>query len=120
MELASNRLEAIALAALAVAALVAVEVARAWLRGAWARRRLRVRYARAAAGEARAEELLRALGFAIEGSQVTTSYGVSIDGARVFVDLRADYVVTRNDRRYVAEVKTGRSAPSVTNRATRR
>jgi hypothetical protein len=105
----------------ALAALVAlVQTARLmWARAsrAWA---LRDRAARGAEGEVRAERLLRAAGYAIVARQATGSWTVHADGAPLEVDLRADYLVARDGRRFVAEVKTGRLAPRLETAATRR
>ncbi|WP_437732165.1 hypothetical protein [Sorangium sp. So ce1335] len=94
------------------------------LRLAWrsARQRRRIERIReqGAAGEARAEALLRELGYTILGRQVAVSYGVQIDGEPMTVGLRADYLVAYGRRRYVAEVKTGRLAPRIDTPATRR
>ena len=68
----------------------------------------------------RAEALLRRLGFTILGRQVGGGYGLGVDGERLEVDVRADYVVEANGRRYVAEVKTGVFAPRIETAATRR
>lgn len=84
------------------------------------RRELRRRRERGMAGEARAEALLRALGYSVVGRQVAARYGLDVDGDLVAVDLRADYLVERDGRRYVAEVKTGRLAPRLDTPATRR
>ena len=43
-----------------------------------------------------------------------------VDGEATRIELRADYVVTRQGRRYVAEVKTGRVAPRIETASTRR
>ncbi|WP_437673212.1 hypothetical protein [Sorangium sp. So ce131] len=94
------------------------------LRLAWQRARQRRRLDRfreqGAAGEARAEALLRELGYTILGRQVAVSYGVQVDGEPITVGLRADYLVAHGRRRYVAEVKTGRLAPRIDTPATRR
>ncbi|WP_437481037.1 hypothetical protein WME75_36775 [Sorangium sp. So ce1014] len=94
------------------------------LRLAWrsARQRRRIERCReqGAAGEARAEALLRELGYTIVGRQVAVSYGVQIDGEPITVGLRADYLVAHGRSRYVAEVKTGRLAPRIDTPATRR
>lgn len=109
----------VALAAIA-ALLAAVQTLRLFWRRFSRSRRLRLQGARAAAGEARAELLLRRLGFAVLGRQVAVSYDVGIDGAPVTIDLRADYLVASAERRYVAEVKTGKLAPRIDTSATRR
>jgi hypothetical protein len=110
---------------LAAAALVAVlwalvQTARLALRGWGQRRRLASARERGAQGEVHAEALLRRLGFRVLGRQVPVSYGLGVDGARVSIDLRADYLVSEGGRRYVAEVKTGVFAPRLETAATRR
>ncbi len=80
----------------------------------------RRRWARAAAGEALAEDLLAERGFAIVLRQAGLVWSIECDGEPHPVELRADLLVERDGRRYVAEVKTGASAPLLTNAATRR
>jgi hypothetical protein len=82
--------------------------------------RLRRRWASAKIKESRAAGSLRELGYEIQGSQVEGSYEVLIDGLAQRVTLRADYVVTREGRTFVAEVKSGEQAPRLSTRATRR
>jgi len=88
----------------------------AWLR----RRRMALRLIRARKGESRARELLEARGYSVIGTQFGCSYTISIDGEDLAVPLRADYLVTREGLRYVAEVKTGAYAPYLRTPATRR
>ncbi len=83
----------------------------------WQARR---RQARAARGERQAERLLDRLGYAICARQVATSFAVTCDGEVHEVPLRADLLVERDGKRYVAEVKTGRVAPRLATTATRR
>jgi hypothetical protein len=109
----------LALAA-AVALLAFVQTFRLFYRGWSVRRRLTLARERGAAGEIRAEILLRRLGFTILGRQVPVRYGLGVDGAEVAVELRADYVVAARGRRYVAEVKTGTYAPRLSTATTRR
>ena len=78
------------------------------------------RQLRALDGERAAAHLLRAHGFAIDDAQVTHHYVLRCDGHPHTVQLRADYLVRRDGQRYIAEVKTGCDAPSLTNAATRR
>jgi hypothetical protein len=96
------------------------QTVRLWWRGAALRWRLRSQLVRAAAGEARAEKLLGKAGYRVEGRQVTTRWSVAVDGDVRQVLLRADFVVTRGRRRWVAEVKTGEEAVDVAASATRR
>ena len=78
------------------------------------------RQRRAARGETNAEPLLTLAGYRIEERQPQILWSITCAQVRHDISLRADYVVTRNDRRYVAEVKTGDKAPKVANAATRR
>jgi hypothetical protein len=113
----------IALAAALLLALVLaaalLSLARRWRR--WrASAQARSRGARAMDGERAAERLLGRLGFAIVDRQVCLEWVIDCDGEEHLVELRADLLVERGGRRYVAEVKTGVAAPLLTNPATRR
>jgi hypothetical protein len=106
-------------AAVALASLVVQSVRLWWLRGA-PRRRMRAAAARGAAGEVRAEALLERLGYGITARQASERWVIAVDGEDVAVTVRADYLVTRGGRRFVAEVKTGESAPRAEHPPTRR
>ena len=109
----------VAVCALAVAVALVQSARLAYAR--WLpRRRLEVARAAGADGERRAEPLLERLGYAIVARQAPTSYDVAVDGEWVAVALRADFLVERDGRRFVAEVKTGRVAPRLDTPATRR
>jgi hypothetical protein len=84
------------------------------------RHRIAVARAAGADGELRAEPLLRALGYAVVARQAPVSYEVAVDGEPFEIALRADFLLERDGRRYVAEVKTGRLAPRLETSATRR
>jgi hypothetical protein len=114
-----ERILLLGLAAVATTATV-IQTLRIWWRSFSLRHRLRRRAARAAAGETRATELLERRGYRVLERQVTQQGRILVDGRPTFFDLRADLLVARRGRRYVAEVKTGQVAPSVTHRATRR
>jgi hypothetical protein len=89
--------------------------------GAWLRRRLLAgRFRKARQGESRARDLLEAHGYAVIASQALRSYILTLDGAEMQIALRADYLVTRDGLRYVAEVKTGAYAPQIRTGGTRR
>lgn len=100
--------------------LALVQTARLWWRAAAVRWRLLEQSARATAGEALAEKLLAKAGYRLEARQATRRWAVLVDGTATDVSLRADFVVTRRGRRYVAEVKTGQEAPEIAAPATRR
>lgn len=87
----------------------------------WTKRsRHRQRMVRAAEGEREAVTILEEHGYVVEAAQVSSSYAIDVDGQRVRVALRVDYVVRRGGARFVAEVKTGDAAPRVGTTATRR
>jgi hypothetical protein len=107
------------IAALAALAVVLLLLREWWMVGA-IRRRLRAQWVRAERGEESAERLLVRGGWSIEGRQVSTRYDLRVDGEPSSVLVRADYIVRRGGRRYVAEVKTGRLAPRIETSSTRR
>lgn len=84
------------------------------------KRRSRVRSRRAQRGERDAEKLLRRRGYKILGRQVRTTWAPRMDGEPLEVELRADLMVSRRRRRYVAEVKTGLDRTTVRSSSTRR
>ncbi len=102
-----------------VATIVVVVTLAWWLSGRPARA-IRRRARRAARGEDRAERLLARAGYSIEARQVVRRWPMVVDGDAVEATLRADLIVRRRRRRYVAEVKTGSVATNPTDPATRR
>lgn len=105
---------------LGAVAIALVQLLFAGTRGALRRRRMRIRFERAAEGERRAARVLERNGYLVLGAQVQAEHRLVVDTEDVIITLRADYLVERRGRRYVAEVKTGRYAPHVENGATRR
>ena len=75
---------------------------------------------RASEGEQGAVALLQRAGYAVLEHQVLGSWTVRADGEPVTFGLRADYLVAKDGRRYIAEVKTGRIAPRLSHGPTRR
>jgi hypothetical protein len=75
---------------------------------------------RAVDGELEAFALLERAGYEVLERQVPGSWTVLADGEHVTFGLRADYLVAREGRRYIAEVKTGRLAPRLSHGPTRR
>jgi hypothetical protein len=87
----------------------------------WAdRRSRRRRVARAQRAERDAAGLLEARGFEVLGRQVRQSWSLMADAEEVQFTLVADYVVERQGRRWVAEVKTGERALDLRHGPTRR
>jgi hypothetical protein len=98
----------------------------AFLVFSWWRARTRVRRAnrrrqqRAQRGEAHAESLLESRGYRILDRQITARWTLFVDGHPREVSCRADLLVSKKNRRFIAEVKTGEFAPDPTLPATRR
>lgn len=101
--------------AMGIAALAALWLARALRRLATRRRQRRARRA-----EHAAEALLDGLGYRVLERQPRRQWTLEADGEALTVELRADLLVARGRRRYVAEVKTGQTAPALSTSATRR
>lgn len=67
-----------------------------------------------------AEDFLINRGYKIEAYQQEFEYLFKADGEEVKVKLRPDYIVKKNGKRYIAEVKCGETASSLCSRDTRR
>ncbi|MFT7520741.1 MAG: Holliday junction resolvase-like predicted endonuclease [Kiritimatiellia bacterium] len=90
-----------------------------WTRGRTGRRN-RARQRVASRGERSAERLLRKAGYRLVERQVTRRWTLWVDGKPVQVSCRADLIVRRRSKRYIAEVKTGERAVDPALPATRR
>jgi len=101
-------------------ALLAIALAIAWRFATRASRASAQRNARARRGEDAAERLLERSGFTILERQATRRWSFEVDGELHVAGVRADLLVTRNERLFVAEVKTGSLAPNPCHPATRR
>jgi len=80
----------------------------------------RARNARGKRGEERAEALLAAAGYRVVARQLRTSYRILADARDVQVGLTHDFVVSRDGRELVAEVKTGTLVSQLRHADTRR
>lgn len=89
-----------------------------WL-GAWIETKLRVlrerkksrdQAKRGFQGERDAEKLLKKLGYTIVSRHAPASYAMTLDGEPQAVQLQADFVLQREGKKFVAEVKTGKAA----------
>jgi hypothetical protein len=76
--------------------------------------------ARGKRGERRAERVLRRRGYRIISRQTATTYRIWVDGSSVATTVKADLIVRRWWRTWIAEVKTGEAAVRVEHEATRR
>lgn len=107
----------IAMAATLLGLIALVGWRRAVGRGPRASRR---RQKTARRGEVEAEALLAAEGFEVLERQAEQRWRLWVDGEAREVIARADLLVTREGRTYVADVKTGSQAPDPALPATRR
>ncbi|MBC7216667.1 MAG: PD-(D/E)XK nuclease family protein [Candidatus Caldatribacterium sp.] len=88
---------------------------------AWRRRRvLRRSLQRARTLERRAVHFLEEKGFRCVGEQVEKEAFFLVDGRRVPFRVRIDYLLEREGKKYVAEVKTGKQAETPENPSVRR
>jgi hypothetical protein len=76
--------------------------------------------ARGKRGERRAERMLRRRGYRIISRQTASTYRIWVDGSSVATTVKADLIVRRWWRTWIAEVKTGDAAVRVEHEATRR
>lgn len=70
--------------------------------------------------ERRAQSLLKRHDYRIVSEQLGGSYVVRVDEVPAQIYLRADFIVTKRGKCYVAEVKSGERSARVTDRTTRR
>jgi hypothetical protein len=91
-----------------------------WIAGALRRIATRRRSRVAFAGEVEAEAILRKRGYKVVERQARATFHICVDGCEVPIEVRADLIVSRRGRKYVAEVKTGSIAPDPTHGPTRR
>jgi hypothetical protein len=91
-----------------------------WVPRALRRARLAARFRRSRRLEAGAAQVLAAAGYTVLATQVTAPCVVTEGGAPVTSDLRADYLVERRGRTFIAEAKSGPRATDLRERGTRR
>ena len=109
----------VALAALTAFGALSFAAALRWSRwriSAKSRRRAR----RGFAGQAAAAKLLAGAGYTVLDANPRIDWATVQGGQEQTVELRADYLVSRRGRHYIAEVKTGDAADFLGNSATRR
>jgi len=85
-----------------------------------AARKLKRRFAIGARAEKEAISLLQEHGYTVLNGQVTAESRLWVDGEEETCTVRADLIVARRGKRYVVEVKSGKSAPDPRSSATRR
>jgi hypothetical protein len=104
----------------ALAAFAAGGLMNRWIRQNRNKRNLARRFLRGSQGEHQAKFYLKKKGFHIDEEQVITQGVITIDDRPVTYNVRADYLVSKNGRRGVVEVKTGSKAVDPLYRPTRR
>ncbi|ADL08060.1 PD-(D/E)XK nuclease family protein [Thermosediminibacter oceani] len=82
--------------------------------------KLRKRMEKARISERGAVSLLKKHGFDIVDVQKEASYEVFVNGKPHKVTVRADVIVKKDGKIYVAEIKSGKTSPSLNTSATRR
>lgn len=70
--------------------------------------------------ERKAGDFLKQNGYHIIGYQKSAAYTVLVQNKPVLVTVRFDFVVRKRGKTFVAEVKSGKSAPDIRTAATRR
>jgi len=87
----------------------------------WANiRAMKKRFDKGAQAELDAVVLIESNGFKITEDQSKVDCSFKVDGEKVSYTLRADFLATKNGKKYVIEVKSGDSAPDPKYSATRR
>jgi len=84
------------------------------------KKKIRHRFAKAEKKEIAAKVFLKKHGYEIISAQKEFSYNIKVNGSPSPVSLRFDYQVKKRGKLYIAEVKSGKSAISIKNPATRR
>lgn len=78
------------------------------------------RFARGAKLEEAAAHFLKTQGFKVLDAQYTSTHSFYVDGEKHQVKIAVDYVVSKGGKTYLVEVKSGKSAISISNSNTRR
>lgn len=97
------------------AILIGIYIERQWKRFAF-----QIRVKRGREAEKDAYELFKRQGFMVLDQQISTRVTYLVDGIAQESTVRADYLVSKDGKTYIAEVKSGGSAPNPTYPQTRR
>ncbi|MCP4130804.1 MAG: hypothetical protein GY754_07465 [bacterium] len=77
---------------------------------AWNRLKLLKRFKKGSLGETKAKHFLEKNGFEIIGEEAEISPYFLVNGIKQFFKIRADFIVRKNNRKGIVEVKTGEKA----------
>ncbi|TAJ08211.1 hypothetical protein DMA11_21350 [Marinilabiliaceae bacterium JC017] len=83
-------------------------------------RKVRKRIERGNRLELKAKNFLKSKGYSIIDYQSTYQHKYMEDGKVQFADIQPDYIVKKNGKKYIVEVKSGTQAISARNQSTRR
>lgn len=107
------------LLAIGIAVLAATVIG--WRAGSWYRsHKAQRRMAKGLVAERKAGDFLKQNGYQIIGYQKSSAYTVLVQNKPVPVTVRFDFVVQKRGKTFVAEVKSGKSAPDIRTASTRR
>ncbi|MBR8535729.1 hypothetical protein KDU71_09195 [Carboxylicivirga sediminis] len=83
-------------------------------------RKVRKRFERGNKLELQAKSFLKSKGYTIVDYQSTYQHKYLEDGEVQYADIQPDYIVKKNGKQYIVEVKSGSQAISARNKSTRR
>ncbi len=83
-------------------------------------RKVRKRFERGNKLELQAKNFLKSKGYTIVDYQSTYQHKYLEDGEVHYADIQPDYIVKKNGKKYIVEVKSGSQAISARNKSTRR
>ena len=95
-------------------------VLKMWYRSFRKKRLQKKRFKRGAKLEKQAARFLEKKGYKILGEQVEFEHKYKVGNSYKISKLNIDYLVSKNSRIYIVEVKSGNSAISIANKSTRR
>ena len=99
---------------------IIVAVAIIWIKEWGKKRKIVKKMRRGVVLEKEAVSVLKKSGYKILADQKVERYFIYVDGERRDVEIRPDYIVKKGLKKYVAEVKSGKTASRIATKETRR
>lgn len=93
---------------------------RLWYKSFSRKKKQQKRFKRGVKLEKKAAKFLNSKGFTVLGEQVEYKHTYYVNGEATTSNITIDYLVEKNEKVFVVEVKSGKSAISIKNRNTRR
>ena len=103
-----------------IAFIILIVILSVWIKQLLYAWKIRRHFRKGKRAEKGAKKVLKKNGFKIHEEQVALSHIFRVDQEQVKIDLNADFLVSKDGLKYLVEVKSGESAPSVRNKETRR